>query len=661
MNIAMDSQQIFAEATLRSPLALPLKTVLNNQYQVGRILGIGGFGITYLTLDQRLQTPVAIKEFLPRDVAGRSNNGSAVQPHTIADTDTFSYGLEKFLQEARTLAQFNHPNIVRVRTFFEANDTAYLVMDYVEGISLIDYLKQHGERLGEVAATRIMMAVLNGLRTIHDAGFLHRDVKPENVYLRHDDVPVLLDFGMARMALGQRSQSLTQVLTPGYAPYEQYSRKGKQGAWTDVYAAGATLYRMVTGHMPAEVTDRVIEDELRPAADYGVSPELSAVLEQALALRPEHRIQTIKGFQDRLIEAVPGAVQHPGPPPKDRPGGSGKKSPWRKALWIAGSLVGITIAAVAVFLVLTKNVPPVANEDEASTTENQDVFIYPLDNDDDTDGDEKKLTIVKVSDAVHGTAEKVSDTQIRYTPNGEYYGEEKITYTISDERGATAVSTITITIRKSDERRQEEAEFAEALSLFSGLFLDHVHEAGYTESRVLLFDRFNDNENNWKLAEGDAAVQINNGKLYMEQRKTGYTFRVWQPIEHEAFIARYEIQQITGEPTNGGGMTFLETDDYYHNVVMSGNGGFKVRLRDKPGNDWTLLKDWTVAPGLREKGNVNIIELFAAGNELVLFINGEHVTTVRGLASRSGRWIGFLVSDHRRLAFDNLSVMAVEK
>jgi formylglycine-generating enzyme required for sulfatase activity/serine/threonine protein kinase len=279
----------------------------------------GGFGVTYLGWDLNLQTRVAIKEYLPRELAGRATDRATVAPHTQDEGEQFRYGLEQFLREARTLAQIDHPNIVRVRHFFEVNGTAYLVMDYYQGLSLAEHLERHGGRLPEEQAKQVMLPILDGLRAVHAKGFLHRDIKPQNIYLARLDSggtrPILLDFGAARQAMGERSRSLSVVVSAGYAPFEQYHRKGNQGPWTDIYSAAAVIYRLVTGETPPEATERRDVDVLKPAAAFGVSRHLSDALGEALALAPERRPQTVRGFQARLwgIGVAPEAGPAPGP------------------------------------------------------------------------------------------------------------------------------------------------------------------------------------------------------------------------------------------------------------------------------------------------------------------------------------------------------------
>ncbi len=238
----------------RHKQALPPGYRLNG-YRLAGVLGVGGFGVTYLAEHAVLGHRVAIKEYLPNEFAMRE--GVTVHPKSEADRVDFDWGLKRFLDEARMLARFEHRNLVRVRDYFESNGTAYIVMDYEEGESLDRLLKRRG-RLSEARLLRLLGPVVEGLSEVHAAGYLHRDIKPSNVYVRRsDESPVLLDFGAARQALGRKSKSLTAVATAGYSPPEQYESEGDQGPWTDIYALSALCYRVIAGRVPTEAARRL--------------------------------------------------------------------------------------------------------------------------------------------------------------------------------------------------------------------------------------------------------------------------------------------------------------------------------------------------------------------------------------------------------------------
>ena len=201
------------------------------EYRLDSVLGAGGFGMTYLAWDINLEKHVAIKEYLPGELAVRALDGSIVPVNTESEYN-YKWGLDRFIQEARTLARFSHPNIVRVNRFFEANGTSYMVMDYEAGESLYQYLKR-SPAPPEAWLKQMVTPILDGLQAVHKAGFLHRDIKPSNVFMREDGTPVLLDFGSARLAAGGASKSLTAIISPGYAPLEQYAADGNQGPWSD--------------------------------------------------------------------------------------------------------------------------------------------------------------------------------------------------------------------------------------------------------------------------------------------------------------------------------------------------------------------------------------------------------------------------------------------
>ena len=311
----------YDESLPRPPLFLPHGIIIGGQYRVGRVLGQpGGFGITYLGWDIHLQQRVAIKEFLPRDIATRHPGQLDVATHTEETRSNFEFGKEQFLREARIVAKLDHPNVVRVRAFFNANGTAYLVMDYYEGLSLGEYLSRVRKVIEPALAVPLIRPVLEALQYVHEHGVVHRDLKPHNIYLATIGKPIVLDFGAARQAAGERVHSMSVVLTDGYAPLEQYQRRSTQGPWTDVYGAAATLYRMLTGVAPPTALDRLTDDPLERDGWAGIPAELVPAMRRALALTPEARFQSAADFITALAdyrplqEAAPAAAAAPPPP-----------------------------------------------------------------------------------------------------------------------------------------------------------------------------------------------------------------------------------------------------------------------------------------------------------------------------------------------------------
>ena len=231
------------------PMALPEGSVLSGQYVIERVLGQGGFGITYCARDHKTGDYVAIKEFFPGSMASRAN--TTVVPFSDERGEDYKYGKECFIEEAKTLAQFiGNDGIVRIYNYFEENGTAYFVMDYIEGTTFDEYIKQNGGKLSFDEAYKTLSPVLDALGIVHSRGIIHRDVTPDNIFITNDGKVKLLDFGAARYSLGDRSQSLDVVLKHGFAPKEQYVRRGKQGPYTDVYSLGATFYFALTGKRP---------------------------------------------------------------------------------------------------------------------------------------------------------------------------------------------------------------------------------------------------------------------------------------------------------------------------------------------------------------------------------------------------------------------------
>ena len=272
------------------------------EYELVRVLGFGGFGMTYLGFDHNLDKAVAIKEYLPSDIAIRTGDNSVV-PQASQFRDDFEWGLDRFLDEARALARFDHRHIIKVHRFFEAHGTAYIVMEYAEGETLSAFLERK-ETLKEAELKAILSPILDGLEVVHGVDFLHRDIKPGNIIIRDEDnSPVLLDFGSARQAISARSRSVTSIITPGYAPIEQYSSRGDQGPWTDIYALGGVCYRALTGEVPEDATDRVRNDPLIPVSERYVgqaSAGFLSAIDWALAVDEGDRPQSITEWRTKL-------------------------------------------------------------------------------------------------------------------------------------------------------------------------------------------------------------------------------------------------------------------------------------------------------------------------------------------------------------------------
>jgi hypothetical protein len=289
-------------------------TVLDGKYRIERILGSGGFGITYQAYDVRLAATVAIKEYFPSQFGIRDATYS-VRPRVEGDRDMFDRLRSSFLREARTLNQFDHPAIVRVFNVFEAYGTAYMVMKYESGSSLKAWLTGLARLPTQDELDRLTLPLLDALEMMHAAEFLHRDIAPDNIIVRPDGTPVLLDFGASRRVMGEMTGTLTGVVKKGYSPQEQYAVDGRsQGPWTDIYALGATLYRCVSNETPDEATQRMLEDKMLPAVDVGAGHyrrAFLAAIDAAIVLRPRGRPQSIAAWREMLFDGVVVTSGHP--------------------------------------------------------------------------------------------------------------------------------------------------------------------------------------------------------------------------------------------------------------------------------------------------------------------------------------------------------------
>jgi len=288
--------------------ALQTGTVLNKKYLIGRCLGKGGFGITYLAYDLSLKSRVAIKEYLPRQIATRTFDDTTVQP-TKEDAETYKYGLKRFLEEAQMLRKFNYQSIITVYTCFKENNTAYFDMPFISGKTLEEYVVEQ-KGISEEELLYIMKHILKGLETVHRKKIYHRDIKPANIYIPHEGYPLLLDFGAARQDMLNKSQTFSIFLTHGYAPFEQYTSRASQGPYTDIYACAATMYSCLRGYInkkghlipPPSAPDREKGESLPHIKEVcpNISDRLTNAIMEGLELKPEKRPQSVSEFRKMI-------------------------------------------------------------------------------------------------------------------------------------------------------------------------------------------------------------------------------------------------------------------------------------------------------------------------------------------------------------------------
>lgn len=288
----------------KEAFALPLGTQVAGRYLIGSMVGLGGFGIIYRAWDQSLETVVAVKEYYPSGLVNRRPDSTQVVLVAAKRQREYLYGKDRFLDEARNLARFStHPNIVNVFNFFEENETAYLVMEFLDGKALSSFMKDSGGPIPWERCLEIAEGVFSALRAIHAQHILHRDISPDNIFLCQNGAVKLIDFGAARFT-ADRESPMTIVVKPGFAPPEQYERINRQGPWTDLYALGATLYYAMTGQKPPESTDRQSEDELKPVSELkpDIPEVVSTVLMRAMALDARYRYTSVDEMEDALFQ-----------------------------------------------------------------------------------------------------------------------------------------------------------------------------------------------------------------------------------------------------------------------------------------------------------------------------------------------------------------------
>jgi serine/threonine protein kinase len=333
-----------AGAALPAHTLPPGTKLAGGAFTVGKVLGQGGFGITYLGSDTRRSRPVAVKELFP---AGAVRHGKAVRPTGDWTAADFTAAKQAFCEEGRTLEQFHHPGIVDVFGVFEENDTAYMVMEYLRGQDLEGLLSKRGGPLSEAEAIRHVRAVGEALIVVHGAGLLHRDVKPDNIIDTEDGRTVLIDFGSARAFAAGKTHRMTAMVTPGYAPLEQYSQHARFGPFTDVYGLAATLYHLLTDQIPVSPLDRIQGVELAPVRRFNpaVSERTSRAVAHGMEMEVGKRPQSVQEFLSRLgavSQPQPGAATRPRASPPRRPPPA-PRSPGRPAPLLQPPVQAVTL------------------------------------------------------------------------------------------------------------------------------------------------------------------------------------------------------------------------------------------------------------------------------------------------------------------------------
>lgn len=283
-------------------------TVLQGKYMIGRVIGMGGFGITYIGWDLNLQTYIAIKEYFPESFAHRDTMATTTVTTNENKQEIYDKGLKRYVEEARNLSKFYQlQGIVSVKDFFYENGTGYIVMEYINGVDLKHYLKGMGGKLDEATVLALMKPALESLYEVHKNGLVHRDISPDNIMVDNEGKIKLIDFGSVRGQSAETDKTYTVILKHGYAPPEQYYAKGKQGPWTDIYSLCATMYKMLTGEVPPNGVERMEDDTYQDPSALGVavSPRTEAVLRRGLAVKAQDRYQHIGDMLNDLYGTGP--------------------------------------------------------------------------------------------------------------------------------------------------------------------------------------------------------------------------------------------------------------------------------------------------------------------------------------------------------------------
>ncbi len=358
-------------------------TILNEKYLIGKVLGEGGFGITYIAYDTILEKRIAIKEYFPSELVTRDTTTGLKTVLSVLSSsceEPYQKGLKRFAREAENLAKFNSfPGIVSIMDLFYENNTAYMVMEYIDGMTLSRYLDENGGSLPYTQVLEMMEPVLDSLQTMHSVGIIHRDISPDNIMVTKNGEMKLIDFGAARFVGNNDAKSLTVILKHGYAPPEQYQSDGEQGPWTDIYALSATMYRMITGIVPQAATDRVIgNDRLADAGDHAenLPSYIAKALNHGMALNSRERVSSVKDLEEEL---------------------NGRKKTYNKTILIAAA-AGVFVLITAIIVLLIFGGRKEDQYDSNEDAEKEENVFAEQKNDADTNEDRKQEPTIVLSE-----------------------------------------------------------------------------------------------------------------------------------------------------------------------------------------------------------------------------------------------------------------------
>ncbi len=277
--------------------ALELNAILHGRYVIGKVLGQGGFSITYLAYDNKMDRIVAIKEFFPEMLVSRNRGDASVRINSPDNAESFRSNVQRFYDEAKMISELNHPNIIKVYNLYYENGTAFYTMEYLDGCDLRHYVNGRGGRIAENELIPIIACVAEALGTVHANGLLHRDIAPDNIFIMSNGTVKLIDFGASRSSLANGAEGFSVVLKQGFAPVEQYQRHGNQGPWTDIYALGATMYYCLNGTMPPVAPERTNN----PHLSLNCSEPLAQVINKMMLVDAQYRYRTIAEFKRDLL------------------------------------------------------------------------------------------------------------------------------------------------------------------------------------------------------------------------------------------------------------------------------------------------------------------------------------------------------------------------